>query len=215
MKNCFVLLLAISFHSIYAQGVMERNRQWRAEQNKEFADSATSPLTKDDRLAFDSLPYFSISENYAVTAYFELTPGEKPFKMPTSTKRLADYKQYGTAHFSINGKKFSMPVYQNLMLLKNPKYKKYLFIPFTDLTNGVETYPGGRYVEAEIPDGDSLLIDFNKAYNPYCAYNDKYSCPIPPKENHLETRVEAGVLYKSENKDHHDKVNKPKPSIIR
>lgn len=214
MKNHLTLLVLLSFFSLYSQSIKEDNRKWRTQQNKDFADSLTSPLTHEDRASFDSLPYFSINENYAVLAFLERTPSSKPFKMLTSTDRLADYRQYGIAHFTFNGEKLQIPVYQNLSLLKNPMYKKYLFVPFTDLTNAKETYPGGRYVEAEIPDGDSLLIDFNKAYNPYCAYNDRYSCPIPPKESHLEIRIEAGVLYESKKEKKSKKVTKPKTSEI-
>ncbi len=214
MKNCIALILLISFYSLNAQNVFTTNKAWRAEQNKEFADSATSPLTAKARASFDSLSYFPISEEYAVMAYLELTPNSKPFKMQTSTDRLADYRQYGIAHFSLKGEKFEIPVYQNMRLLKIPKYKNSLFIPFTDLTNDVETYPGGRYVDTELQEGDSLLIDFNKAYNPYCAYNDRYSCPIPPSENHLKTKIEAGVLYHSQKKKKNRKIKKPKTSVI-
>ncbi len=214
MKNCIALIFILSLYSTYAQNVFDDNKAWRAEQNKEFSDSATSPLTNEARANFDSLPYFPISEVYAVTAYLELTPASKPFKMKTSTDRLADYRQFGIAHFNIKGEDLKIPVFQNLSLLKNPKYKNYLFIPFTDLTNSVETYSGGRYVEAEIPEGDSLLIDFNKAYNPYCAYNDRYSCPIPPSESHLEARIEAGVLYNSKKEKKSKNVKKPKASVI-
>jgi uncharacterized protein (DUF1684 family) len=75
-----------------------------------------------------------------------------------------------------------------------PKYKNYLFVPFKDMTNGKETYGGGRYLDLETTDiqNDSVILDFNKAYNPYCAYSNGYSCPIPPKENHLAVSIEAG-----------------------
>ena len=76
----------------------------------------------------------------------------------------------------------------------DPEYSNHLFIPFNDITNGVETYDAGRYIDLEIPKGDTIIIDFNKAYNPYCAYNDGYSCPIPPEENNLEVEVKAGVM---------------------
>ena len=72
-------------------------------------------------------------------------------------------------------------------------YEDYLFLPFLDNTNGEESYGGGRYVEARIPEGDTIIIDFNKAYNPYCAYNEKYSCPIVPRQNYLPIEVKAGV----------------------
>ena len=68
-----------------------------------------------------------------------------------------------------------------------------MFLPFSDETNGIESYGGGRYIDLRIPEGNTLIIDFNSAYNPYCAYNDKYSCPIVPRENYLRTRIEAGV----------------------
>ncbi len=194
MKHLSTLIALLIFKSVWAQDVISENRIYRIETNKEFADSATSPLTEVDRKKFDSLHYFPIDEKYAVMATLKLTPKKKPFKMQTSTDRLADYRQYGIATFSIDGQQLELRVYQNMNLLKIPRYKNYLFIPFNDWTNGEETYPGGRYVEASITDGDSLLIDFNKAYNPYCAYNERYSCPIPPKENNLEIRIEAGVL---------------------
>lgn len=195
MKILSLLFLILLQFSLNAQTVVEENLAWRAEQNKEFRDTASSPLPKDAVAEFDSLHFFPIDTSYHVLASLELTPESKPFKMKTSTARLADYRQYGIATFSLNGKKFNLPVYQNLRLLKMPNYRDYLFIPFTDLTNGEETYAGGRYVEASIPaEGNQLVIDFNKSYNPYCAYSDRYSCPIPPSENHLETRVEAGTL---------------------
>ena len=71
--------------------------------------------------------------------------------------------------------------------------KNYIFLPFTDMSNGKTSYEGGRYIDLEVPKGDELIIDFNQAYNPYCAYNPKFSCPIPPKRNHLDTFIEAGV----------------------
>ena len=187
------LLLVISSLA-FGQNVIEENRAWRKNQNAEFGDSLTSPLKHEDRLTFDSLAFYPINESFYVHALITLTPDSVPFKMKTSTDRLADYRQWGIAHFEIESEKFNLPVYQNLRLLKIPEYKNYLFIPFTDLTNGEATYGAGRYVEAKIPDGDTLIIDFNKAYNPYCAYNDRYSCPIPPVANHLEIEVKAGEL---------------------
>ena len=186
-------LLAFSSISL-GQNIVEDNLAWRKNQNAEFKDSLTSPLKHKDRLIFDSLAFYPINEMFLVKATITLTPYSAPFKMKTSTDRLADYRQWGIAHFEIDTQSFELPVYQNLRLLNMPEYKSYLFIPFTDLTNGDETYGAGRYVEASIPEGDTLIIDFNKAYNPYCAYNDKYSCPIPPVKNHLEIEVKAGEL---------------------
>ncbi len=78
-------------------------------------------------------------------------------------------------------------------MLEEEGYDDYLFLPFLDETNGDESYGGGRYVEARIPAGDTLIINFNEAYNPYCAYNERYSCPIVPRANYINTRIKAGV----------------------
>lgn len=209
MKVFLTSLILLTGQLMLAQNTLEDNLKWRKELNKEFRDSATSPLSSEDLARFDSLSFFPIREKYLVKATLELTPESKPFKMKTTTDRLADYRQYGIAHFTLEGKEFQLPVYQNLRLLQMPKYKKYLFVPFTDLTNGEQTYAGGRYVETEIPEGDTLLIDFNKAYNPYCVYNYKYSCPIPPKENHLEIKIEAGVLDYHKEEPKQEEAEKP------
>lgn len=119
--------------------------------------------------------------------------------MKTNTTRTPEYVKYGELHFDLQGRRFLLNIYQNIELIKTEGYEDYLFLPFSDETNGVETYGGGRYIDAAIPEGDSLTIDFNKAYNPYCAYNEKYSCPIVPRQNYLNTRIEAGVkMFKKE-----------------
>ena len=99
----------------------------------------------------------------------------------------------GRLVFRLQGRTFKLPVYQNVELSMQPEYVNYLFLPFTDRTNGAETYGGGRYVDLHGPLGQRVTIDLNNAYNPYCAYSDRYSCPIPPTENHLDTEVRAGV----------------------
>jgi uncharacterized protein (DUF1684 family) len=113
--------------------------------------------------------------------------------MLTTTSRLAKYVKYGEATFKLDGKEDQLNIYQSLSLREKPAYKDYLFLPFTDETSGKESYSGGRYIDLTIPKGNKIIIDFNKAYNPYCAYNHKYSCPIPPKGNHLNIAIKAGV----------------------
>jgi len=113
--------------------------------------------------------------------------------MKTTTDRLPIYRKYGEARFKLGGKDQVLSIFQNLGLMEDPEYEDYLFVPFTDETNGSESYGGGRYLDVEMPEGDRMIINFNKAYNPYCAYNAKYSCPIPPAENHLDIEVKAGV----------------------
>ena len=116
--------------------------------------------------------------------------------MKTTTARLPHYRIYGIAEFTLDGKTFKMPVYQSQDLMKNPEYADHLFFPFTDLTNGHQTYGGGRFIDLHIPkDGKNLIIDFNQAYNPYCAYSHNYSCPLVPEENQMDIEVPAGVMY--------------------
>ncbi len=112
--------------------------------------------------------------------------------MKTSTSRLPEYRKYGQLHFHLGGKPLVLTVYQNLELIRQEKYRDYLFIPFTDETNGHASYGGGRYLDFRIPATPRVTLDFNLAYNPYCAYGGAYSCPIPPAENALPLAVEAG-----------------------
>ncbi|MFD2605609.1 DUF1684 domain-containing protein [Euzebyella marina] len=168
--------------------------KFQQELNKEFKNPETSPLPDRYRKNFESLKFFEPDTAYVVEAQFLRTPEALPFLMPTTTDRKSKEVVYGIAHFNLNGQKWQLEIYQNEELMLEEGYEDYLFLPFTDLTNGKETYTGGRYIDLRIPLGDKITIDFNKAYNPYCAYNKKYSCPIVPSVNALETRVVAGVM---------------------
>lgn len=161
--------------------------------NKEFADKEKSPLLKTDLKDFKSLDFFEIDTNFIVKAKLKLFKNSKPFKMQTTTNRLPIYKIYASATFKIKDKEFVLHIYQSQKLLLNNDFDDLLFLPFTDKTNGDSTYGGGRYIDLDIPENNTIIINFNKAYNPYCAYNDKYSCPIPPSTNHLNIEVSAGV----------------------
>lgn len=161
--------------------------------NAEFANPKESPLTEEDLKNFKGLDFFPADSKFRVLAKFVRTAGGKPFEMKTTTDRKPIYEKYGEVYFEIDGKKFKLNIYQSHKLRETEEYKTYLFLPFTDLTNGDETYGGGRYIDLQIPQGDTIIIDFNKAYNPYCAYNHKYSCPVPPAENHLDIKIMAGV----------------------
>lgn len=161
--------------------------------NTEFADKEESPLTEKDFKNFKALDFFPIDSTYKITAKFKLNENPTLFEMPTTTDRLPIYKTYGTATFSLNGKEVTLHIYQNQELIKKPEYTSHLFIPYTDLTNSNGSYGGGRYIDLKIPEGNIIVIDFNTSYNPYCAYNHKYSCPIPPHENDLPIAIKAGV----------------------
>ena len=169
--------------------------QFQYEMNTQYADAEESPLTEEDQKTFKSLEFFDIDKKFRVEAEIELTPDTPIFEMPTTTERLPLYRKYGIAHFSLNGEKLELSIYQNQKLMTSFEYADHLFLPFNDLTNGTTSYAGGRYIDLEIPinGSNTIIIDFNKAYNPYCAYNHKYSCPIPPAENNLQVAIPTGV----------------------
>ena len=199
MKKFAIILLLIILVTSCSQKKLKFNnyiatiKDFQYEMNAEFADEEESPLTEQGLKDFTELDFFTIDSTYKVIAKFELEKNPQLFEMPTTTERKPIYKTFGTATFELEGKELILHIYQNQDLIKKPDYTNHLFIPFTDQTNGSESYGGGRYIDVEIPEGDSIVIDFNRSYNPYCAYNDKYSCPIPPKENDLAIEIKAGV----------------------
>lgn len=161
--------------------------------NEEYLDPDESPLNKDDLKDFKSLDFFPINEKFVVSARFIRSENEQVFKMKTSTERLPEYIKFGELHFVLEGKDLKLNVYQNVDLIKKTGFEDYLFLPFSDLTSGKESYIGGRYIDLQIPKSSTMILDFNTAYNPYCAYNHLYSCPIVPLENDLNVAIEAGV----------------------
>ena len=169
--------------------------EFQLEMNAKFKDASKSPLTKKGLKKFKGLDFFPIDEKYKVTAKLTKTPDAPLFKFPTTTDRVVTYKKYGVVSFIIDNKEFELDIYQD----EHPKeeYKDYLFLPFLDKTNGNTSYAGGRFVEVYTTDeqqNGTITIDFNKAYNPYCAYSNRYSCPITPRNNYLDIKIEAGVM---------------------
>jgi len=151
----------------------------------------------------NSLNFFPVNKDYRVIAQFEKVKDSKWFSMKTSGTTPQIHRVYGVLHFTIHDTSVTLNLYQSQDLLVEPKYKNYLFLPFTDLTSGEETYASGRYIDLTFEDivENKVVIDFNKAYNPYCAYvSGRYNCPIPPKENNLSVAILAGE--KSYNKQH-------------
>ena len=160
--------------------------------NDDFRNEETTILEPEDFDEFESLEFYPINLKFYLEASFKRTPNEKPFLMKTTTDRLPEYVKYGEVHFEIEGKQLKLNVYKSTKPVENPE-DDYVFLPFTDLTSGDGSYGGGRYLDLDVPKGDTMIIDFNRSYNPYCAYNKRFSCPIPPKENDLLIRIEAGV----------------------
>lgn len=145
----------------------------------------------------EHLHFFPVAEKYRVTAKVERIYEAPWFKMETSGKEKKVYRTYAVLHFQLGGTAYKLHVYQSQQLMEIKQYADHLFIPFTDLTSGEESYENGRYIDMTIDDleAGTYIIDFNKAYNPYCAYiTDVYNCPVPPKENNLPIPIKAGEM---------------------
>jgi uncharacterized protein (DUF1684 family) len=185
-----LLLFIISVSIAHAQSFTAETEAFRKKYKDEFLDTPNSPLKAAD-LRF--LQFFEPDSSYRVVARFEKSKSES-FEMPTYSGIRKTYVKYGTLKFRINGRRQSLNVYRSLSLQTVAKYKDYLFIPFKDRTNGLDSYGGGRYIDLKTTDlkNNTFVLDFNKAYNPYCAYSDGYNCPIPPTANHLAVEINAG-----------------------
>lgn len=195
MQKTFTILFFLLLQIVVAQTKFseQKAKQFQTTINSEYANAKTSPLMAEDLKTFKTLDFFPISKKYFVSAKLVKAKGEKSFEMKTSTARKPKYIKYGTVYFEIDGKKMQLNVYRDVELSKKPEYKDHLFLPFSDLTSGKETYIGGKYIDLKIPKGNSIAIDFNQSYNPYCAYNPNYSCPLVPLENDLKIAIKAGV----------------------
>jgi len=197
IKNLLPILILILIISSCTNPIdeayIESMEIHRAEINKEFANPETSPLTEEGIKHFEGLDFFPANPDYMVKARFVPNPDPEPFEMETTTTRRPIYVKYGEAHFTLQGEEIVLEIYQSDKAKQMEEFKEHLFLPYKDLTNGEESYGGGKFIDLKIPEGEYIIIDFNKAYNPYCAYNHKYSCPVPPEANHLNIRVPAGV----------------------
>lgn len=197
----FSFLLFISFFMACSQQTITKEQQAQLDKAKEaqnelnlqYADKEKSPLTDEDFKTFKNLDFFPVDLKYILNASFIKNDFPVPFEMATSTDRKPLYQKYGSLYFKVDDVKCELPVYQNVSAMQKEEYENYLFVPFTDKTNGKESYGGGRYLDLELPLDAEVILDFNQAYNPYCAYNHKYSCVIPPKENDLKVAIKAGV----------------------
>jgi len=178
-------------------GGLEGFEEFWNKMDADYGNPEKSPLMKADLANFDSIPRYAFNPEYRVKALWETVKRSKPFQIEATGSIRQRYQKVGIIHFALGKDSLELPVYRNLSLARNPEYEDYLFLPFTDETNGFSTYGGGRYLELSYPKSDSLIVDFNRAYNPYCAYNDQYSCPIPPKENRLKVPVEAGAKHEN------------------
>ncbi len=194
IKNItFLIFITLISSCSFKKQLPTLETEWQRKMNADFKDATKSPLTDRDRDTFIGLNFFKYDTTYVVSANLKLTPEAKTFNIKTTTNKLSEYVKYGIVSFKLKGKEYQLSVYQNIDLLEKKRFKNYLFLPFLDDTNGNTTYGGGRYIECKIPEKNTIIINFNEAFNPYCAYNNTYSCPIVPRENYMPTKVEAGV----------------------
>lgn len=194
MKNLMLFFLVIlSFGCTENKKMIVGDTPFQRKMNAEFKDASRSPLKSKDLKAFNGLDFFSYDSTFVVSATLKHTPNSEWFYMKTSTDRLSKERVFGVLTFDLKGESYQLNVYQGEELMQTEGFEDYLFMPFLDHTNGYTTYGGGRYIDLEIPEGNTIEIDFNSAYNPMCAYNEKYSCPIVPSENYIKLEIEAGV----------------------
>ena len=195
MKNLVVLVIIITVLS----SCKEQKRyipnltEFQKELNSSFKDVTKSPLLKNDRQDFISLDFFDFDSSYVVKAVLIPYIEDSIFDMKTNTDRMHSYNKYGKIKFNLDDSYFELNVYEDQELTNEQNNIDELFLPFYDNTNGITTYSGGRYIDLKASKDSIISIDFNKAYNPYCVYNYKFSCPIVPSENNIGLEVKAGV----------------------
>lgn len=193
-KNILLFILFVSALSCaQKKEPLLGDTEWQRKMNSDFKDASESPLKDKDRKTFRALDFFEFDSTYTVVATLKRTPDSKWFKMKTTTNRMSKERVFGVLSFKLKEKEYQLNVYQGEDLMTKEGFEDYLFLPFLDNTNGETSYGGGRYIELRIPEGDEIIIDFNKAYNPFCAYNAKYSCPIVPRVNYIDEEIKAGV----------------------
>lgn len=162
---------------------MTELEEFRAEKDDFFASHPQSPLTPEQKRNFSGLKYFPEDDSLQLEVKVELLDDSQPIPMQTTTGDVQMYFRHGRFKFSVEGQEAELTIYRG---------EHGYFLPFADSRAGTETYPAGRYLEPEELPGNRFLVDFNIAYNPYCAYNDAWSCPITPAENRLKVPVRAG-----------------------
>ena len=162
---------------------MSELTEFRAEKDEFFRENFQSPLMPEQKRNFKGLEYFPENEALRLEVEVERLFDQAPMQMQTSTGDVQMYIRHSRFKFQVDGQDAELTIYQN---------ENGYFLPFVDSLGGKETYPAGRYLEPEPLPGERFLVDFNVAYNPYCAYNEIWSCPITPAENRLKVPIRAG-----------------------
>lgn len=168
-------------------------KEYQAALTAFYEDTSTTPLEADERADFKGITFFPINNAFITEADLQKKENGQTLAIPTSSGKRKNFIEYGMLYFRLKGKECKLAVYQSDPPIKG--YESELFLPFRDLTNGKTTYGNGRYLDVQLKDikDNKILLDFNRAYNPYCAYSHHYNCPITPYTNSLNLAVEAGV----------------------
>lgn len=163
---------------------------FRRQKDKFFKESSDSPLLPEDKETFEGANYYPVDAKYRVNA--TLVPDSNPgvFRVQTTTGDFKEYTRIGRLEFEIDGTKYSLTAF--MPPHDEPMHGSRVFVPFRDKTSGKDTYGAGRYLDLNKRGGNDYVLDFNRAYNPFCAYSPYYSCPLPPGENNLPVEITAG-----------------------
>jgi uncharacterized protein (DUF1684 family) len=161
---------------------------WRVTKDDFMRKSNESPVPPDKRASFATLPYFAIDEQYRVPAALKVSPAEQVIELSTSSGVPRRMRRIGTLAFTLKGQALALTAFADI----DDAQLRRLFVPFGDLTSGTETYQGGRYLDLERTASGVYDLDFNRAYHPFCVFDSKYECPVPPRENRLSVPIRAG-----------------------
>jgi len=192
MKRLFTVVLLVGcITGAAAQSYKDSIAKHREHYIKELLEDKRAPIKPHQA---KDIHFFAADPAYRVWAEVKETPGSQPFMIPTRSGKQKPFREYATLTFKLKGENYVLHAYQGIDLIKDTAYNNYLFIPFRDQTNYESTYGGGRYIDLSINDivNGRIVLDFNKCYNPYCAYADGFNCPIPPSENSLQIDIPAG-----------------------
>jgi uncharacterized protein (DUF1684 family) len=183
-----MLFAAAAGCSPAARPYAEEIGAWHVERDQFMRLSSDSPVPAAQRAAFPALPYFPVNEEYRVPAALNGVASDQVLEMPTSTGQRRKMRRVGTLAFTLKGQAATLTAFVDA----TENDMRRLFVPFGDLTNGSETYQGGRYLDLDRTATGIYDLDFNRAYHPFCLFNSSYDCPVPPRENRLALPIRAG-----------------------
>ncbi len=184
----FVLALTLAACTAREVPYDQEIAAWRADKDRFMRDSSESPVVAADRTSFPPLAYYPINQEYRVPASLTVARADDILEMQTSTGQRRKMQRIGALEFTLKGQPLKLTAFAEA----NDTELRRLFVPFHDLTNGSETYPGGRYLDLDRTATGLYDLDFNRAYHPFCVFNATYDCPVPPRENRLPLPIRAG-----------------------